>query len=161
MNKIWKIIQFCSDKMKAIAAISLMCMTLLTCVDIVGRFFKHPVFGSVELVSFMGILGVVLALPYAHDIKSHIGVEIFVSKLSLKKRSFVDMITGILSFAFFSLVTWRMFDYAVKMMDSGEVSMNLELPEYLIIFVTGFCFIVFSLFIIKGIVENFKGMRGK
>lgn len=161
MKKIWKIFQIISDKMKAISAICLLGMTALTCVDIVGRLFKHPVFGSVELVSFMGILGVALSLPYAHEQKSHIGVEIFVSKLSSKKRSIVDIITGTLSFSFFALVTWRMFDYAIKMMESGEVSMNLELPEYLIIFVVGFSFIMFSVIIIKGIVENFEEMRGK
>lgn len=158
MNFIWQSIRFLSDKMRMIAASCLVGMTLLTCVDIVGRLCRHPVFGSVELVSFMGIGVVALSLSYAHEQKSHIGVEIFVSRLSGKMRAFVDICTGILSFVFFGLVTWQMFGYAVKMQESGEVSMNLELPEYLIIFMVAFSFVIFSLMIVLGIVQNCKEM---
>lgn len=147
--------------MKVVGAAFLVGMTLLTCVDVVGRFFKHPVFGSVELVTLMGVFGVVFSLPFTHDTKGHIGVELFVTKLPRKTRAFIDLCTACCSFLFFGLVTWRMFDYAWKMMESGEVSMNLELPEYLTIVVVAFCFVVFSLIIFKGIVENFEEMRRK
>lgn len=147
--------------MKTVGAAFLVGMALLTCVDVVGRLFKHPVFGSVELVTLMGVFGVVFSLPFTHDTKGHIGVELFVAKLPRKTRAFIDICTAFFSFLFFGLVTWRMFDYAWKMMESGEVSMNLELPEYLFIFVVAFCFVVFSLIIIKGIVENFEEMRRK
>jgi TRAP-type mannitol/chloroaromatic compound transport system permease small subunit len=42
-----------------------------------------------------------------------------------------------------------MFEYAIKMMESGEVSMNLGLPEYLIIAVVGIGFVMFTLMIIR------------
>ena len=38
-------------------------MMLLTVVDVIGRFFRHPIFGSVELVGFMATIGTVL---YSH-----------------------------------------------------------------------------------------------
>jgi hypothetical protein len=47
------------------------------------------------------------------------------------------------------------------MMASGEVSMNLELPEYLAIFVVASCFVAFSLMIIKGLVEKLEELRRK
>ena len=147
--------------MKVVGAACLVGMTLLTCVDVVGRFFKHPVFGSVELVTLMGVFGVVFSLPFTHETKGHIGVELFVAKLPRKTRALIDVCTGFFSFLFFGLVTWRMFDYAWKMMESGEVSMNLELPEYLTIVVVAFCVVVFSLIIVKGLVENFGEMRRK
>ncbi|MFP4349688.1 MAG: TRAP transporter small permease [Thermodesulfobacteriota bacterium] len=147
--------------MKPIGAACLVGMTGLTCVDVVGRFFRHPVFGSVELVTFMGIFVVAFALPYTHENKGHIGVEILVQRFSRKTRAVVDIVTGLVSFVFFALVTWRLFLYAFKMAESGEVSMNLELPEYVIIFVVALCFVVFSLIIIKDIIENIAILREK
>lgn len=147
--------------MKVIGAASLVGMTTLTCVDVVGRFFKHPVFGSVELVTLMGVFGVVFSLPFTHETKGHIGVELLVTKLHRRTRAFIDLCTACCGLAFFGLVTWRMFGYAWKMMESGEVSMNLELPEYMAIFLVSFCFVVFSLIIIKELVINFEEMRRK
>ncbi|MGA9233737.1 MAG: TRAP transporter small permease, partial [Desulfobacterales bacterium] len=50
------------------------------------------------------------------------------------------------------LITWRMADYAGTIRESGQVSMNLEFPEYLIIYAVSFCFLIFTLLIIKDIV---------
>ncbi len=161
MELFWKIAQWVSEKLKLTGAICLVGMALLTCVDVVGRFFKHPIYGSVELVTFMGVLAVAMALPLTHETKGHIGVELFVRKLSKKARAAIDTITGTVSLVFFVLVTWRMFDYGVKMKISGEVSMNLQLPEYMIIFIVGICFVVFSLSILKGIIESLRIMREK
>lgn len=147
--------------MKLIAAACLVGMMLLTCTDVVGRFFKHPVFGSVELVTFLAVLAVALSLPFAHEAKGHIGVELFVRKFSLRTQETIDLITGITSLLFFGLVSWRMFDYAMKICASGEVSMNLQLPEYVLIFIVAACFFVLSMMIIKGIVCNFERLRKK
>lgn len=161
MNSIWKILRFVSDRLKMFGAICLFSMVMLTCVDVVGRFFKHPVFGSVELVTFLGVLAVAMSLPFTHDTKGHIGVELFVRKLPKRVQGVIELCTGILSLGLFSLVTWRMFIYSSRMKHSGEVSMNLELPEYAIIFVVAGCFAFFTLTIIKSIIETIEGLRGK
>lgn len=161
MESFLQIIKTISDKMKAIAAACLVGMMLLTCTDVVGRFFKHPVFGSVELVTFLAVLAVALSLPHTHEAKGHIGVELVVRKFSPRTQGAIDMITGITSLILFGLVSWRMFDYAMKIRASGEVSMNLQLPEYMIIFIVAACFFVLFMIIVKGIVCNFKILRKK
>jgi len=161
MNGFWKFFGFMSGKMKIIGAACLVIMTLLTCVDVVGRFLRHPVFGSVEIMSFLGTFAVAMALPMTHEVKGHIGVEIIVTKLGQKVRAFIDLCTSLLSLALFGLVSWQMYDYSWKFKESGEVSMNLELPEYLIIFVVGCSFVVFTVIIIKDILDNFNTLRTK
>jgi TRAP-type C4-dicarboxylate transport system permease small subunit len=74
MQRLWKAIAAITDKMKLIGAALLVIMMLLTCVDVVGRLFRHPVFGSIELMSFMGALAVAMVLPNTHSVKGHIGV---------------------------------------------------------------------------------------
>jgi TRAP-type C4-dicarboxylate transport system permease small subunit len=159
MSLFWKIIQWMLDKMKIIGAACLVGMTFLTCVDVVGRTFGHPVFGSVEIVGFMATLAVVMAMPYTHQVQGHIGVEILVRLFSEKTQTIIDICTGILSVILFALISWRMVVYANTMQASGEVSMNLELPEHAIISVTAFCLVVFTLVILKDIINNIEKLK--
>jgi TRAP-type C4-dicarboxylate transport system permease small subunit len=160
MNVISKSFDWVLDKLKIFGAACLVGMTLLTCVDVVGRFFGHPVFGSVELVGFMATLAVALALPYTHQVKGHIGVEIVVRLFSERIQTIIDLCTGILSLGLIGIITWRMLVYAGTMKKSGEVSMNLELPEYFIIYIVSFCFLVFTLMILKDIIGYIKQLSG-
>ena len=159
MSLFWKIIQWMLDKMKIIGAACLVGMTFLTCVDVVGRTFGHPVFGSVEIVGFMATLAVVMAMPYTHQVQGHIGVEILVRLFSEKTQTIIDICTGILSLILFAVVSWRMAVYANTMQESGEVSMNLELPEHAIISATAFCLVVFTLIILKDIINNIRKLK--
>ena len=161
MDSIWKIIQWILDKMKIIGAVCLVGMMLLTCVDVVGRAFGHPIFGSVEIVGFMATLAVVMAMPYTHQVQGHIGVEILVRLFSEKTQTIIDICTGIVSLILFSIVTWRMTVYANTMKKSGEVSMNLELPEHFIIYVTAVCLLIFTMIILRDIINNIRKLKSK
>jgi TRAP-type C4-dicarboxylate transport system permease small subunit len=145
--------------MKSIGAACLMGMTLLTCVDVVGRFFRHPVFGSVELVTVMATIAVAAAMPFTHKEQGHIGVEILVRLLSPKKQCMMDIFTGVLSLILFAIVTWRMTTYAADIRDSGEVSLNLQLPTYVFIYFIAFCCLVFTLIILQEIIANVVKLR--
>ena len=147
--------------MKIMGAVFMMGMVALTCVDVVGRFFGHPIFGSIELVIFMATLSVATALPYTHQVKAHIGVEILVRLFSKRVQTIMDLFTGFLSLVLFALVTWRMAVYAHTIQKSGEVSMSLEFPEYVLIYTVSFCFLIFFLLIIRDILENIATLRGK
>lgn len=159
MQIILNTIQWVSDSLKILGAVCLAGMTFLTCADVVGRYLGHPIFGSVEIVGFMAILSVGLALPYTHREKGHIGVEIITQMLPKRTRIIIDICTGSAAFLVFSIVTWRMFLYAGTMKDSGEVSMSLEFPEYLIIYALSFCFLVFSATLGREILQNYQRLK--
>ena len=159
MNLFWKIIHWILDSMKIIGAVCLVGMMLLTCVDVVGRAFGYPIFGSVEIVGFMATLAVVMAMPYTHKVQGHIGVEIVVRMFSKKTQIIIEICTGVVSLILFAIVTWRMTIYAQTMEESGEVSMNLELPEHWIIYVTSLCLLIFTLIILRDIIDNLKKLR--
>jgi TRAP-type C4-dicarboxylate transport system permease small subunit len=159
MSIFWELIEWTSSKMKLIGAACLMGMTLLTCVDVVGRFFRHPVFGSVELVTVMATIAVAAAMPFTHKEQGHIGVEILVRLLSPKKQCITDIFTGVLSLILFAIVTWRMTTYAADIRESGEVSLNLQLPTYVFIYFMAFCCLVFTLIILQEIIANVVKLR--
>ena len=53
MEAFWQSVEWITDRMKIAGAVCLVGMMGLTCADVIGRFFRHPIFGSVELVGFI------------------------------------------------------------------------------------------------------------
>ena len=113
-------------------AVALTAMMLLTVADVTGRFFKHPIFGSIEIVGFMAVIVMAAALPYTYKLDGHVGVEILVRLLPPKNRGrlALEITTRSASlFILFSMVAWQMVVYAADLKEAGEVSMNLEFPS--------------------------------
>lgn len=155
MQLLEKSLLFISGKLKIVGAAALFGMALLTCADVIGRLFKHPIFGSIELVSFLAVFAVAMAMPFTQMNKGHIGVELFVDKLPKKGRLFFELCTETVSLFLFVIITWRMFLFSIKLRASGEVSMNLHLPEYAIVFVLACCCAVLCLVIVASIMKTF------
>ena len=161
MRWFWTFVEKMSAALRVAGICCLMGMTLLTCVDVVGRKFNHPLPGSVELVGFMATLAVALALPYTHRARAHIGVEILVRPLSERVQTVIDLCMSVVALVLFTVVTWQMVLYARTIQLSGTVSMSLELPEHLLIYCTAVCFLVFALTILRDIVEFVGRLRGR
>jgi TRAP-type C4-dicarboxylate transport system permease small subunit len=102
----------------------------------------------------MATLAVACALPYTHQARAHIGVDILVRLLSERARVIIAVATHLVALALFGIVTWQMFLYADTIHASGTVSMSLQFPEHLIIHAVAVCFLVFSLVIAGDIVSN-------
>jgi TRAP-type C4-dicarboxylate transport system permease small subunit len=154
MRSFEQFLTFLSDKLKMVGAVALFGMALLTCADVVGRLFGYPIFGSIELVSFLGVFTVAMALPLTQLSKGHIGVELFVDKLPRKGRLFFEVCTETVSLVLFVIISWRMFLFSFKLRASGEVSMNLHLPEYAIVFVLACCCVVLCLVIVSSLLKT-------
>ncbi|MCD4743777.1 MAG: TRAP transporter small permease [Desulfobacteraceae bacterium] len=159
MRNILKVLNKASDILKIISAISLASMMFLTFVDVVGRKVYYPIFGSVEIVGFLAMITIAGALPYTHKIDGHVGVEILVRLLPERVQTIISIITQFLSLILFSLATWQMFIYAQDTHRSGEVSMNLGFPVYLLMYVVSFGLLVFSLTLIESVINNIIKLR--
>jgi TRAP-type C4-dicarboxylate transport system permease small subunit len=144
--------------MRNIAATCLMGMAFMTGADVFMRgVFNSPIFGCEEIVTILGIVVVGFALPYAHAQKSHIGVEILVRRFSRRTRRVIKLITDSATLFLIAIITWRMFLYGMSQSQTGEVSMNLELPEYMVIYTLGIGFLAYTLYLIFDIIQFFKG----
>lgn len=143
--------------MRNIAAACLMGMALMTGADVFMRgVFNTPIFGCEEIVGILGIVVVGFALPYTHYQKSHIGVEILVRRLSKRTRDAIGLLTNSATLFLVATITWRMFLYGQTQSETGVVSMNLELPEYMVIYVLAFGFLVYTACLIVDIIKFFK-----
>ena len=142
--------------MRVVAAACLVGMAAMTGADVFLRgAFNTPIFGCEEIVAILGVIAVGFALPYAHYQKSHIGVEILVRRLPKRVRSVLGLIITLATLALVSIITWRMFLYAGTLSESGVVSMNLELPEYYVVYVLSFGFLVYALCLLADVIRFF------
>ncbi|HCY83589.1 MAG TPA: TRAP transporter small permease [Desulfobacteraceae bacterium] len=159
MNTFYQLLERTSGLMKVLGATALTAMMLLTVADVVGRFFKHPIFGSVELVGFLAVIVMAAALPYTYKMDGHVGVEIVVRMLPKKVRLIIEVLTRLLSLSLFSIIAWQMFIYAADLKETGEVSMNLEFPVHTIVYVLAAGLAIFSVTILERLVHTLKALK--
>ncbi len=88
------------------------------------------------------------------------GVEIVVRLLPAKTQALIKLGTDIATLALMVTITVMMFIFARSTELSGEVSMNLELPEYMVIYALSICFFALNFFILKDIVLFFSRDKG-
>lgn len=148
-----------SDLLRSAGALALTLMMLITVADVAGRFFKHPIFGSVELVGFLAVAVAAAAMPHTYKVGGHVGVEIITRLLPRKTRLVLDLFTRTLTLLLFSVAAWQMFVYAKDMQQAGEVSMNLEFPLLYIVLVLAVSLAFFSGTILQQIVGTINQFK--
>ncbi len=141
---------------KRLGAAALVGMMVMTVFDVVTRALATPIFGAVEIVSLLAVLVLACAMPMTHVEKGHVGVGLVVNKLKPRTQALIDGLTGILGTILFALVSWQMFLYAASMKASGEVSMSMELPTYVLIYAVAVAFAVLSLVILVEMIDKFR-----
>lgn len=156
-----KLISSISEILKKIGGVCLAGMMFVTCADVTGRFFGYPILGSVEIVSILATFAIGMGLAFTHETDGHVGVEIVVRLLPEKTQTIVSVCTNFLSICLFAILTWRMLVYAGTMRKAGETTMNLRLPEYLVVYVMSFGLGIFTLMIIKDMIININKLRSK
>ncbi|MCB2192249.1 MAG: TRAP transporter small permease [Deltaproteobacteria bacterium] len=142
--------------LKRLGGGALVGMMVVTCVDVVFRGFNRPIFGAVEVVSFMATVVLACAMPLTEFENGHVGVDLFIRRLSPKTQAWCDAITKLLSGGLFGLVCWQMLLYANTVKATGEVSMSLQFPDYILIYVVAVAFGVLSLVILTECLMNLR-----
>ena len=124
------------------AAIILLMLVLITCVDVIGRYvFNSPLVGSVELVEIcMGAI-TFFSFPLMFMRHDHIIVDL----IPHFRRGYLGWVCSliILAVTFYIAIRLgdRVFDYAVRAFEDGDVTEYLAIPRYPIVgFVTAAIF---------------------
>ncbi len=143
--------------LNVIAGCALTGMMLLTVADVILRYFRMPIVGAYELVSFAGGVVIGFAVPITSLRKGHIFVDFLVLRFSPVTRTICHLTTRIMGFGLFSVLGWNMIRMGIDMMHSGEVSLTLELPFYPVVFGIGLACFVQCLVIVTQIVQVIGG----
>jgi len=144
-----------------VAGSAIVAMMLLTCTDVVLRYFRKPVPGTYELVCFLGAVAVAFAMAHTSVEKGHVAVTFVVSLLPQRIQGLVESITTSFGLIFFVLIAWQSVIYANDLRLSGEVSLTLELPFYPFVYGISFSAAVVCLILLSNLFNNLLKMFGK
>lgn len=150
-----KIIKLLTKGLHSVAQIILLVMMLLITFDVLGRWlFNHPIKGTVDVTEIALCMIVFLSIGYAHLEKVHITIDFVVDKLPKKVQLIFDIVINILIAAVMGIITYSLWQNADRLMRSGTVSSDLNLPIYLFSILAAIGTIIFSLIAILFAIEN-------
>jgi TRAP-type C4-dicarboxylate transport system permease small subunit len=145
MEAFSRLVYWLSQKLNILAGVFLCAMVILTVCDVTLRYFRMPLLGTYELVSFAAVTMIGLSLPFTQWKKGHIKVDFLIVNLPSSIKNAIIISTRILSIGFFlSSGTW-LFVMGKNLHASHEVSPTLRLPFYPLAVGLGICFFIYCM----------------
>ncbi len=127
-------------------------MMVLVFSDVFGRYvLNRPITGAGDVIEQMMVLMIFLALAYATVKKSHVIVEVVISRLSSARRTILNCVTSFASLVIAALITWKLgaraWTLLLEMGGYTECTMTLEMPigPFVMIAAVGFLFLCLEL----------------
>lgn len=105
-------------------------MSLIT-IDVISRYiFNSPITGVFEITEFMVLIIIFSFLAPTQANKNHVSVDLLVARLPKKLRFAIELINHVICLILMALITYMAFERALELMEDGEASPNLGVPEY-------------------------------
>jgi len=149
-----KLSRILASKMYWVAGTAIVAMMLLTCADVVLRYFRSPIPGTYELVCFLGAVAVSFAMAHTSIEKGHVSVSFIVTLFPSRLQRLIECITSCFGLFLFILIAWQSIIYANDLCASSEVSLTLELPFYPFVYGIGFSSAVVCLTLLADLINN-------
>jgi TRAP-type C4-dicarboxylate transport system permease small subunit len=103
-------------------------LMIITAGDVVGRdVFNHPIPGTVELSQYMLAVFILLGLAYAQQMKAHVAVSLFTSRLSNPVQLTFNIISSLLCLFISFIIAWQGWVVGIE---EKAVSDMLRVPQY-------------------------------
>ena len=134
--------------LRIVGGVSLSAMMLLICADVVLRAFGYPIYGGLDMVQLLSVAVLACALPYTHQQKGHVGVDLVVQKFSSRSQAIIDSIMSFISMILWGLVAWQMWIYGTELASKGEVSMTIGWPVHPFMYLVAVCFGLMSILLL-------------
>lgn len=146
---------FLNKVLMILGGISVLGLMTLATGNVVLRILHIPFRGTYEFVSFLGACTIAFALGYTQKTKSNIVVDILSEKFSPAVANLLDRIVHLVIMVFFGIVAWQVYVYAMKLVESHEVSETLKVIYYPFVFCVALGFAVLSF---TGFVDFLKAL---
>jgi TRAP-type C4-dicarboxylate transport system permease small subunit len=149
-----------AHRLGIIAAAAIFIMMGLTCLDVFLRyFFRKPIPGTYEIVSFLGTVAVSFAMAHTLAERGHVAVSLVVQLFPKRAQGVVESLISIFGFILFGLIAWQSVLYAMDCQRAGEVSLTLQLPFYPFIYGVAFGAGVVCLVLLVDLIDAVAKMR--
>jgi TRAP-type C4-dicarboxylate transport system permease small subunit len=119
----------CVGVANGIGLVALVAMTLVTVVDVAGRYLlNRPLPGALELSELLMVFLVFGCFAYTELQNGHVDVDVLVNRFPPWGRAVCEALAALLSTGFWGVVAWRTAVRALDIRAAGETSTILGLP---------------------------------
>lgn len=120
-----------SPVLSYVGAAALFGMMTLTTVDVIFRYaFNSPILGAFEVTEFLVLLVIFSFLGYTQSQKSHISVDLLFNLFPKKLQTVIEVFNHAICLFLMILIAWMGIVNALDLMEAGEGSPNLGIPDY-------------------------------
>ena len=121
-----------SNILMYIGAGLLLVMLILGIADVMGRYLLNkPIIGTVEIFEILMPAVVLLSLPFTQRVKAHVTVDLFISKLTSRRRAIIGFATTFWAIILFALIVWQGIVLVFSYHEVGRVITNIGVPMFL------------------------------
>ena len=157
MKTLEKISEALASVLHYVAGAAVFGMMIVTCLDVVLRFFRMTVPGAYELVAYLSGVAVAFAMAHTTMAKGHVAVSILVRRFPKRWQNGIDAVTSAMGCVLFFLAARKILEMGWDYQQSSQVSMTLQMPLYPVAYSIGFSLFVVSLVLLTA----FLGHAGK
>lgn len=108
-----------------LGALGLLVEMLVILVDVIGRAFGAPLFGSQDIVTMTMVIVVFGGMAICDRLGGHISVDVFESRFSPRLNRAIDVVSALVGAAIFAAMAWAV-------LESAQISQMLNLATNLL-----------------------------
>jgi len=132
-------------------------LMLLTIADVfLRKVLSRGILGTWEISEYLMAFIVFFSLAEGELKKRNVNVDIMVKNLPAKTRKITDSAIKLLGFILYCFITAGVFSYGRLLQSSGEVSLDLWLPKYIFVYLTGAALVIFSVILLARLIIAVK-----
>ncbi len=114
-----------------------------------------PFGGTFEIVGFMAALAVAFALGFSQIRRSHVAIDMVVTRFPFRVQRLVEVAMSLLSLVLFVFIAWQCIELGIRYMELGSVSETTKIIFYPFIWAVAFGSICMCLTLL---VESMKAL---
>jgi TRAP-type C4-dicarboxylate transport system permease small subunit len=150
-----------STWMGGAGGVILVCLMLITVLDVLLRAIGRPMPGNYDIVALGGALVIGFSVPYTTMKKGHIFVDVLIQSLSAKGQKMFNLCTRLICVVVCIMISWHLVRLGLDYYDKHEGSQTLQLSFYPIAFGLAIAFFIQCLANIAQIFQLFLGEKNE
>lgn len=158
-----RVVSGISGACAALGALALVCLMLLTCVDVVRRKLTgESIAGVIELAPLLLLAAVALGLGHGEITGTHVRTTLVTGRLPARVRPVVRMTGYLVCIALLAWITNASFDRAVDAYDFNDTTAGFEsLPTWQVRALVPVGFSLFALALALRFLDDLDRLRGR
>jgi TRAP-type C4-dicarboxylate transport system permease small subunit len=142
-----------------VGACFLIPLMIMTAVDVVGRdILNHSIPGTVELSQYLLSVFILLGFAYTQQVKAHVTVSFFTSRLPYRAQLIVRIMTTLLMLLMGGIVAWQGWVVGIE---ERTVSDMLRVPQVPFRLLVAFSAFMLCLQLLSDLGDSLKKLAGR